>query len=120
MIVNDIENIKVGDCIWGKVTGIEKYGIFLSFEDGRSGLVHISEVSYSFVNDVNDYAKIGDRLLVKVLEINSDGNHFKLSIRGVRDSEHKFKKSKIKETQFGFTNLKKNLDKWILDFYSKN
>ena len=113
-------DVAVGAVLDGKVTGIMKFGAFVSLPGGKSGLVHISEVSYSFVNDVNDYAKIGDRLLVKVIEINSDGNHFKLSIRGVKDSEHKFKKSKIKETQFGFTNLKKNLDKWILDFYSKN
>ena len=45
---------KKGDIITGKVTGFEKYGIFLAFENGYTGLIHISELSENFVKDVTE------------------------------------------------------------------
>ena len=45
----------VGSILEGKVTGITKFGAFVSLPGGRSGLVHISEIAYSYVNDVKDY-----------------------------------------------------------------
>ena len=79
-----------GDIITGKVTGIEDYGIFLSFDNNKSGLIHISEISDSFVKNVNDYAKINDTLTVKILSIDEDG-HYKLSIKELDNSDKKGK-----------------------------
>ena len=45
----------VGAVVDGKVTGITKFGAFVSLPDGRSGLVHISEIAYSYVNEVSDH-----------------------------------------------------------------
>ena len=42
----------VGAIVDGKVTGITKFGAFVSLPDGKSGLVHISEIAYSYVNEV--------------------------------------------------------------------
>lgn len=102
-----------GDCVIGVVTGIEKYGIFLVFDDNSSGLVHISEISNDFVKNVHDYASIGDKLSVKVIGCDSNG-HYKLSLK---DNPSSFKNGyeMIKETSSGFSNLSYNLDKWILE-----
>ena len=62
-----MKNYSEGDIVTGIVTGIEDYGIFLSFDNNKSGLVHISEISNSFVKNVNDYANINDSLTVKIL-----------------------------------------------------
>ena len=113
-----MKSINVGDLITGTVTGIEVYGIFLSFENGESGLVHISEISDDFVKDVNDYAKVGDVITVKVLSI-SDSNHYKLSLKAIESKNKKNKNNKIKETDSGFTNLKNKLDEWVSDFEAK-
>ena len=106
-----------GDIVCGKVTGIEDYGIFLSFEDGSSGLVHISEISSDFVKNINDYATIGDEINVKVLSYEHD-DHYKLSIKALNS----FKKNSkyITETNSGFTNLKVQLCEWVNDFDLKN
>ena len=45
----------VGEILEGKVTGITKFGAFVSLPDGTSGLVHISEIANTFVNDVHDF-----------------------------------------------------------------
>ena len=50
---------KKGNIVTGCVTGIEKYGIFVSLDNYYSGLVHISEISDSFVRNINDYVNIG-------------------------------------------------------------
>ena len=47
----------VGSVLEGKVTGITKFGAFVSLPEGKSGLVHISEIAYSYVNDVKDHLK---------------------------------------------------------------
>lgn len=65
--------VEIGKIYEGKVTGITKFGAFVEVDDGTSGLVHISEVSNSFVNDINDILKIGDAVKVKVIKVNDDG-----------------------------------------------
>lgn len=108
-----------GDTVCGKVTGIEEYGIFLSFDDGSSGLVHISEISDNFVKDINDYAKIGDDITVKVLSVEDD-NHYKLSIKALCSLEKNNMDKYIKETSNGFETLRTKLDEWVNEFDLKN
>ena len=45
----------VGSILDGKVTGITKFGAFVALPEGRSGLVHISEIAYTYVNEVSEY-----------------------------------------------------------------
>ncbi len=65
--------VEISKVYEGKVKGITKFGAFVEVEDGTSGLVHISEVSNSFVNDINDILKVGDVVKVKVIKVNEDG-----------------------------------------------
>ena len=72
--------LEVGNIYEGKVTGITKYGAFVNFEGGKSGLVHISEVANTFVSDVNNHVKLGQMIRVKVMSIGNDGK-INLSIK---------------------------------------
>lgn len=65
--------IEEGQILSGKVTGITKFGAFVELEGGVSGLVHISEVSLGYVNDINDHIKVGDIVEVKVLPTEKKG-----------------------------------------------
>ena len=62
----------IGKIVTGKVTGIEKYGIFVNLDDYYSGLVHISEISDSFVRNIDDYVNIGE--YIKALDFNRLAN----------------------------------------------
>ena len=64
----------------GKVTGITKFGAFVSLPEGRSGLVHISEIAYSYVNEVSDHLQEGQEVKVKVIGIDQ-ANRINLSIK---------------------------------------
>ena len=72
--------LAVGEIREGKVTGITKFGAFVSLEGGKSGLVHISEVANTFVSDVHDHVQIGQNIKVKILSITDDGK-INLSIK---------------------------------------
>lgn len=74
----------VGSILDGKVTGITKFGAFVALPEGRSGLVHISEIAYSYVNEVSDYLKEGQEVKVKVIGIDQ-ANRINLSIKKVND-----------------------------------
>ena len=72
--------IEVGSILDGKVTGITKFGAFVSLPGNRSGLVHISEIAYSYVNDVHDLLAEGQEVKVKVIGVD-DNNRINLSIK---------------------------------------
>jgi len=74
----------VGSVVEGKVTGITKFGAFVSLPEGKSGLVHISEIAYSYVNDVKDHLKEGQEVKVKVIGIDENGR-INLSIKKAMD-----------------------------------
>lgn len=72
--------LQVGMVLEGKVTGITKFGAFVALPDGKSGLVHISEIANTFVNDVHDYVQDGQTVKVKIIGIADDGK-INLSIK---------------------------------------
>ena len=63
----------VGAILDGKVKSIAKFGAFISLLDGKTGLVHISEVANSFVSDVHDFLQAGQEVQVKVLSVTPEG-----------------------------------------------
>ncbi len=71
---------EVGSILEGKVTGITKFGAFVSLPGGKSGLVHISEIAYSYVSDVSEFLSEGQQVKVKVIGIDAN-NRINLSIK---------------------------------------
>lgn len=65
--------LEVGEIYEGKVTGITKFGAFVSFENGQTGMVHISEVAPTFVSEIKDFVTEGQVVKVKVLSISEEG-----------------------------------------------
>src|SRR4029450_10358163 len=80
----DIAEIEVGATITGTVARIENYGAFLQLEDGRMGLVHISEIDRNYVKDVREHLREGDAVEAKVGAIKEDGK-IDLSIKALQD-----------------------------------
>lgn len=72
--------VTVGKVVEGTVTGITNFGAFVQLAKGKTGLVHISEISDDYVEKVSDYLKKNEKVKVKVLSVNKDGK-ISLSIR---------------------------------------
>ena len=79
--------LQVGSILDGKVTGITKYGAFVALEGGKSGLVHISEIANTFVNDVHDFLQEGQE--VKVMVLASENGKINLSIKKAQPQEQR-------------------------------
>lgn len=72
--------VAVGKVVEGTVSGITNFGAFVQLPEGKTGLVHISEISDDYVEKVNDYLKKDQKVKVKILSINKEGK-ISLSIR---------------------------------------
>ena len=72
--------LEIGSIYEGKVTGITKFGAFVLLPMGKSGMVHISEVANTFVDDINNYLKEGQTVTVKLIAIDQQGR-INLSIK---------------------------------------
>ncbi|UJL46500.1 RNA-binding protein S1 [Virgibacillus sp. NKC19-16] len=77
-------SIEVGSKLQGKVTGITNFGAFVELEEGKTGLVHISEVADSYVKDINEHLSVGEEVTVKVINVEKDGK-IGLSIKKAKD-----------------------------------
>ena len=109
-----MKKIEKEDVVKVTVTGIQKYGAFVNTED-YEGLIHISEISYGYVKNVNDYVKIGDEIYAEVVDIDEKDNHLKLSIKNIDYKNDGSKIERMEETKNGFKPLKDNLEIWITE-----
>lgn len=80
--------IEVGSILEGKVTGITKFGAFVELPEGKSGMVHISEISNTYVENVSDFLTVGQEVKVKVININENGK-IGLSIKKITEAQDK-------------------------------
>ncbi len=62
-----------GQILEGKITGITNFGVFVDIGEGKSGMVHISEVARTYVSDIKEFVKVGDPVKVMVLNVGEDG-----------------------------------------------
>lgn len=102
---------RVGEIVKGQITGVTPYGVFVSLDDDYTGLVHISEVSNKYVRNLQDIFNVGDIINVKVLEVDENNCHVKLSIKKI-DYRVEDTLSVIPESGSGFGLLKSSLNKW--------
>jgi len=82
----DWREIKPDMEIVGKVSRIEKYGVFVDIDAERPGLVHISEMAHGYVRTPTDIVQKGDEVNVKVLKVNRRKKQIKLSMKALEES----------------------------------
>ena len=84
---------KAGDIIEGEVTGVVDFGAFVRFDDNLEGLIHISEIDWTLIEDPRSIVKIGDKLKAKIIDI--QGDKIALSIKALKEDPW----AKIAETR---------------------
>lgn len=78
--------VEVGAIVEGKVTGLTNFGAFVSLPDGKTGMVHISEVAPTYVKEIRDYLTENQEVKVKILSVGDDGR-VSLSIKRAMEPE---------------------------------
>ena len=69
------------------MTKITNFGVFVKLEDDLEGLLHISELSDEKVASAEDVVKVGDKIAVRVIKIDSESRKIGLSLKDVDDDE---------------------------------
>ena len=101
--------VEVGSILEGKVTGITNFGAFVELEEGKSGMVHISEVALTYVEKISDFLEEGQTVKVKVLSVDEANGKISLSIKRAmenNDRKHNGKRDGNKRN-FGDNNAGK-------------
>ncbi|MBT9135528.1 MAG: General stress protein 13 [Firmicutes bacterium] len=105
--------LEVGTILSGIVTGITSFGAFVELETGETGLVHISEVADAYVKDINEHLKLKEKVVVKIINIDSKGK-IGLSIRQAKrrpsiSFEERMNRF-LKDSEERLTDLRKHTD----------
>ena len=116
--------IKVDDILIGKVNQIRPYALFLTFENGQRGLLHISELSDNYIRDIEKYGSVGDEIKVKVLSIDPSNGFLRVSYKAIPEAEryNSHDDSKQLSAQFDeadFHDLEEKLPEWIKETLEK-
>ena len=109
---------EIGQLVIGTVTNVKPYALFMEFEDGISGLLHISEISDSYIRDIEKYGTKGDQLKVKIVSIAENNGFLRVSLKQVPAEEaystHNNNVRKAPETTSeDFAPLAEKLPGWI-------
>lgn len=108
-------NYQVGEIIQGTVVRILSYGAMMIFEDGTMGLLHISEISNSYIRNIYRYLKVSAVYQVKVLSVDNEKNFLKVSLKSLTDEERRINlglNERIK-SQIDSKLLTSKLNDWI-------
>ena len=105
-----------GAVVSGTVVGIKPYGAFISLDEDISGLLHISEITEAYVSDVHKYVQIGQILKLKILDIDFEEKHAKLSLKAVKNPKNR-RRYNLSEEHFNaakeFRILKEQLPRFM-------
>lgn len=106
---------QVGDILVGTVVRLYPRYAILLFDSGRTGLLHISELSNSYVRNFTALVQVGNIYKVKVIAIDEETGSMRVSVKQVTESErhHNLPKSKVDPSTVSFDALEKQLPNWV-------
>lgn len=101
-----------GQIFEGKVTGITKFGAFVDFDNGKTGMVHISEVANKYVEKIEDCLELNQVVKVKIINVSEDGK-IALSIKQAQRTEPKARKAEPKTFEEMMSKFKQSSEERI-------
>ena len=108
---------QVNSIVLAKVSEVKPYAAFLNFENGCKGMIHISEISDTFVKDIERYLSKGDEVNVLILSIDEKDNFIRASYKKVpadkKFSTHSNTRHALSTTENDFKPLVDKLPEWI-------
>ncbi|MGY0836895.1 CvfD/Ygs/GSP13 family RNA-binding post-transcriptional regulator [Aerococcus urinaeequi] len=115
----------IGDVVEGEVTGLQPYGVFVQLDENHQGLIHISEINHGYVSNVDDKFTIGEKLKVKIIDIDEYTSKMSLSIRALKKLATSNKPAKNAwpkkrhAPKIGFVSIEEQMPGWIEEALNK-
>lgn len=102
-----------GDLVYGTITNILGYGAFVEIDKNYTGLVHISEFSDGYVRNIRDFVQIGEKVKLRVIEVDEENKRLKLSYKTI--NKVRGVKGEIPKFSIGFKSLRDRMPQFIKD-----
>lgn len=102
--------MKKGDIVYGVITNIIGYGAFVEVND-YTGLIHISEFSDNYVRNINDFVEVGEKVKLKVIDVDEERKRLKLSYKVL--NKKRGVKGEIPKFTIGFKSLRDRMPQFI-------
>ncbi len=118
--VNEITDLEKGMLLEGVITNVTNFGAFVDVGVHQDGLVHISELSDSFVKDPSDIVSVNQKVKVKVLEVDVERKRISLSIKQLNENKRSAKRKKTKNKTKISKPERKPGGQTLGDFFNKN
>ena len=100
-----------GDLVYGTITNILGYGAFVEIDKNYTGLVHISEFSDGYVRNIRDFVQIGEKVKLRVIEVDEENKRLKLSYKTI--NKVRGVKGEIPKFSIGFKSLRDRMPQFI-------
>ena len=105
-----------GEFVLSTVTNIQYHSVFVKLDEyGKSGMIHISEISPGRIRNIRDFVKGGKKVVCVVLRITPEKGHIDLSLRRVNESQRRLKISQVKQQQLAEKIIENIARKYKLD-----
>lgn len=114
---------KKGDIVEGIITNVVNYGAFVHVDASTTGLIHISEITHGFVDDIYRYVAVGERVNLKVVDVDEQKQQLKLSLKGAPRNYKTYRKRRsriltqkkdlVPKSKIGFESLEQKMPEWI-------
>ncbi len=110
-----MKEIKVGDILEGTVVRVYPSYAIMLFDEGKTGLLHISEISNSYIRNFTSFVKVGNIYKVKVVELSEEGASLRVSLKkmSVQEKKESLHRKRIDPSRISFEELAKKLPEWI-------
>ncbi len=95
-----IEDVHVGMIVPGSVTNLTRFGAFIDIGVKQDGLVHVSEIAHKYITDPAEVLKLGQKVNVKIMEVDVARKRIALSIKQTEDAPERSQNSKVKSQKF--------------------
>lgn len=102
--------MKKGEIVYGIITNIIGYGAFVQVGD-YTGLIHISEFSDNYVRNINDFVEIGEKVKLKIVEVDEEKKRLKLSYKAL--NKLRGTKCVVPKFTIGFKSLRDRMPQFI-------
>lgn len=106
---------KVGDVAEGAVVKVYPHYAILLFDEGWTGLLHISEISNNYVHNFTSFVTVGNIYQVKVISVDETNQNIKVSLKQMENSDRRkaMKRKRIDPSEIDFTALEAKLPEWV-------
>lgn len=106
---------KIGDIAEGVVVKVYPCYAIMLFDEGWTGLLHISELSNSFIHNFSGYVSVGNIYTVKVIAVNQESDNIRVSLKQMSPSDRRkaFRKKRVDPLEVNFSALEEKLPEWV-------